>query len=287
LALRFNGEVVSADSRQIYRGLNLTSGKVPGRWKRVGIKRRFVYQNVLHYMTDMISPRKHFTVQKFRKKAGKAITEVIKGGKLPIVEGGSGFYLDVLLHDIDIPEVPPNRRLRKELEKLDDKALLNRLKALDANTAKRIDHHNRHRVIRAIEIIVTTHSPIPEIQLKNLRQSRYNLLKIGVLPSATELKRRIKSRLRRRLREGMVREVKNLRRKRLSWKRLEELGLEFRYVARHLRGELTYDEMVSVLETQSWRYAKRQITWFKRDKNIIWINAPAKAAPLVQDFLAR
>ncbi len=287
LAIKFNGEVVSADSRQIYRGLNLTSGKVPGSWRRMGVKRRFIYQNIPHHMTDMISPRKHFTVQKFRKKAGKAIAEVIRRDKLPVVEGGSGFYIDVLLHDIDIPEVPPNRRLRRELEKLDDKALLNRLSALDANTAKRIDRHNRHRVIRAIEIIVTTHSPIPEIQLKNLQQSRYDLLKIGISPQADELKRRINSRLHRRLKEGMVEEVRGLRRKRLSWQRLEELGLEFRYIARHLRGELTYDEMTAVLKTQSWRYAKRQITWFKRDKNIIWISNPAKAVPLVRDFLAR
>ncbi|MDD5710481.1 MAG: tRNA (adenosine(37)-N6)-dimethylallyltransferase MiaA, partial [Candidatus Colwellbacteria bacterium] len=253
LALKFNGEIVSADSRQIYRGLNLTSGKVPGAWRRIGIKRRFVYQDIPHHMTDMISPRKHFTVQEFRKKAGKAIDGVIKRGKLPVVEGGSGFYVDVLLHDIEIPEVPPNRRLRRELGELDDQALLNRLKALDAHTAKRIDQHNRYRVIRAIEIIVTTHSPIPEIQLKNLERSHYDLLKIGLLPPVNELKRRIKNRLERRLKEGMVQEVKGLRRKRISWKRLEELGLEFRYISRHLRGELAYEKMVSTLETQIWR----------------------------------
>jgi tRNA dimethylallyltransferase len=287
LALKFNGEVVSADSRQIYRGLNLTSGKVPGGWKRTGLKRYFVYQDVPHHMTDMVNPKRHFTVQRFRKKASKVVTDVLKKGKLPIVEGGSGFYMDVLLHDINIPVVPPNRRLRKELEKLDDTALINRLKALDAKTAKRIDQHNRHRVIRAIEIIVTTHSPIPEIQIKDLRKSRYDLLKIGILPPLPELKRRINTRLHRRFKEGMVEEIRGLRRKGLSWKRLEELGLEFRYIARHLRGELTYEDMVSTLETQSWRYAKRQITWFKRDKNIIWISAPAKAAPLVRDFLAR
>jgi tRNA dimethylallyltransferase len=287
LALKFNGEIISADSRQVYRGLNLTAGKIPGGWKRVGLKRHFIYQNVIHHMTDMISPKRHFTVQRFRKKATKAIAGALKRGKLPIIEGGSGFYVDVLLHDINIPQVPPNRRLRRELDKLDDTALFNRLKALDANTAKRIDRYNRHRVIRAIEIIVMTHSPIPEIQLKDLRRSPYNLLKIGILYPTDTLKKRIAARLRRRLKEGMVEEVRGLRKKRLSWKRLEELGLEFRYIARHLRSELTYDELVSALETQIWHYAKRQITWFKRDENIIWIDAPAKAAPLVRGFLAR
>jgi tRNA dimethylallyltransferase len=287
LAIKFDGEIVSADSRQVYRGLNLTAGKVPGGWKRVGLKKRFIYQGILHHMTDIISPKKHFTVQRFKNKADKAIAGVLKRGKLPIVEGGSGFYVDVLLHDLDIPRVPPNRQLRRELEKLDNVSLLNRLKALDAKTARRIDPHNRPRIIRAIEIIVMTHSPIPEIRLNDLQSSRFDLLKIGILLPSEELKNRIKTRLERRLRGGMVEEVRELRRKRLSWKRLEELGLEFRYIARHLRGEINHEEMKSILERQTRQYTKRQITWFKRDKNIIWISTPAKAVPLVRDFLSR
>ncbi|MBU2101480.1 tRNA (adenosine(37)-N6)-dimethylallyltransferase MiaA [Patescibacteria group bacterium] len=287
LSIKYNGEVISADSRQVYKGLNLTSGKVPGKWEREGLKRKFVHQEITHHMTDMISLRKRFTVQKFKTKGTKAIDMVLKEGKLPIVEGGSGFYIDTLLHDINVPKVPPNRKLRKELEKLDNETLLRRLSALDRNTAKRIDPSNRRRIIRAIEIVVTTRSAIPELNMTDHKESPYDLLKIGIRFSDEELKRRIESRLKRRLKEGMIKEVRSLHRKGVSWRRLDELGLELKYIAQHLQGKLTHEEMKSALLSQTWQYAKRQITWFKRDKDIIWIDAPAKASLLVQDFLAR
>ncbi|PIR97736.1 MAG: tRNA (adenosine(37)-N6)-dimethylallyltransferase MiaA [Candidatus Colwellbacteria bacterium CG10_big_fil_rev_8_21_14_0_10_42_22] len=286
LAIKHNGEIISADSRQVYRGLNLTAGKVPGSWQREGLKRKFIYHGIPHYLTDVISPRKRFTVQNFKKKASRAIDDILKHGKLPIIEGGSGFYVDALLHDINIPKVPPNRKLRRELEKLDNEALLRRLTALDAHTAKRIDQNNRRRIIRAIEIVVMTRSPIQGTGLVNYEHSPYDILKIGISYPADELKRKIKKRLRSRLKEGMINEVKSLHRRGLSWRRLEELGLEFRYIAKHLQGKLSLEEMESTLVTQTWQYARRQLTWFKRDKNIIWIDAPAKALPLVRDFLS-
>ena len=286
LAHKFNGEVISADSRQVYKGFNLASGKVPGRWRISGIKRIYAYQDIRHHLIDVVSPRKRFTVQKFKKKAQKEIVSISSRGKLPIMAGGTGFYVDTVLYDVEIPQVPPNKRLRAELEELSNEQLLNRLSALDPVRAKNIDVNNRRRVIRAIEIVVSSHSPVPEIELFNTKDSPYEILKIGIKLSDEELRRRIKSRLRHRLDEGMVEEIRKAHLLRTSWKRLEDLGLEFKYVAYHLQGIISYEEMQENIINQSWQFAKRQMTWFKRDPNTIWIDVPAKASQLAQDFLS-
>jgi tRNA dimethylallyltransferase len=283
LALMFNGEVISADSRQVYKGLNLTSGKLPGTWQRKGRYRYFVYHGVIHYLTDICSPKKRFTVQKFKKKAKRSIGRILDKGKLPIIVGGTGFYVDTLLYDLDIPKVPPNRKLRKELDGLSTEQLINRLSGLDPQRISTIDTKNRRRLIRAIEIVISTGSQIKPLD----RKSSYNNLIICIYYPDEVLRDRIRDRLTKRLGAGMVDEIKKLHDKGLSWERLNELGLEFKYITYYLQGQLTLSEMKEQLEKAIWHFAKRQITWFKRDKNIIWIDSPEKAFPIVQDFLSR
>src|SRR3990167_8164226 len=191
LAHKFNGEIISADSRQVYRGLDLSSGKVRGRWKIRGFNRRYEYQDIPHHLVDIVSPRKFFTVQQYKKKAQRALQDILQRGKLPIVAGGTGFYVDALLYDFQIPEAPPNKQLRKELESLTTEQLMHRLSALDPNRARSIDAKNRRRIIRAIEIVVSIHSPVPQIDLFNKEQSPYDLLKLGLELPSDELKRRI------------------------------------------------------------------------------------------------
>ena len=286
LAHKFNGEIISADSRQVYKGLNLVSGKVPGKWKRQGVKLIYEYQGIRHHLISIASPRKRFTVQKFKKKAQKEIDAISSRGKLPILAGGTGFYVDTVLYDINLPQVPPNKKLRKELSQLSKEQLIHRLKALDPERAKNIDADNKRRVIRSIEIVVSSQSPVPEISLFENNQSPYDVLKIGINLSSDELKRRIKARLKRRLDEGMIDEVRKAHLFGLSWKRLEQLGLEFRNISYYLQGYITHEQMQQNILTQSWRFAKRQMTWFKRDPDTIWINAPAKASQLIQGFLS-
>lgn len=287
LAHKFNGEVISADSRQVYRGLDLASGKVPGRWKIRGFNRFYEYQGIPHHLVDIVSPRKSFTVQQFKKKAQRAIGDIVKRGKLPIIAGGTGFYVDALLYDFQIPEAPPNRQLRKELETLSTEQLMHRLRALDPNRAKNIDPHNRRRVIRSIEIVVSLHSPVPQVNLFEHKKSPYKILKIGLNLSDDELKRRIKGRLERRLKDGMIEEVKRTHLLGVSWKRLQIMGLEFNHIIQYIKGEISKEEMVSLIETKDSQFARKQMAWFRRDKNTIWIDVPAKAFPLVQDFLSR
>jgi len=163
IALAFNGEVISADSRQVYRGLNISSSKVPGKWKRSGTKSYFVYKGIKHHLIDVISPRKQFTAGQYKKKAVRAIGNILGRGRLPIITGGTGFYIRALTHNFDLPKVPPARKLRKGLETLTTEQLVNRLKGLDPRRASEIDTNNRRRLIRAIEIVVLTKSQIPPL----------------------------------------------------------------------------------------------------------------------------
>lgn len=253
----FNGaEIISADSRQVYKGLNLGTGKI--------MKKEM--KGVKHYLLDVVLPRKVFTVSEYQKLANGAIEEIISKGKLPIICGGTGLYIDSLINEVSFPEVPPNLKLRKQLEKKTVVELFEQLQKLDRRRAEEIDKNNPRRLIRAIEIVKAL-GKVPEIKSK---ESRYNVLKIGLNLPAEKLKKRISIRLFARIRDGMISEAKKLHRQGLSWKRMEDLGLEYRYQARYLKGEISKEEMIKQLESAIWHYAKRQMTWFKKDKDIKW-----------------
>lgn len=273
LAKKFNGEVISADSRQVYTGLDIGTGKVTK--KEMG--------GIQHYLIDVINPKKTFTASEFKKLGEKAIQDILKRDKVPIVAGGTGFYIDSLLGNTTIPEVPPNTKLRLQLESLTTETLFKKLQKLDPDRSKTIDQFNKRRLVRALEIVESI-GKVPKIQKI---QSPYKALKIGPTLSDEELKEKINSRLFVRIRQGVIAEARNLHKKGLSWKRMEELGLEYRYLSRHLRGQLTKAEMIEQLNIAIWQYAKRQMRWFKRDKKIKWF-APEqtkKIEKMVKRFL--
>lgn len=266
LALKFNGEIISADSRQVYKKMNLGTGKIT-KQEMKGIK---------HYCLDIANPKKRYSIAQYYKKATKAIKKILKKNKLPIICGGTGFYIDSIIKGNIIPKVKPDYKLRNELEKLSTKQLFNKLQQLDINRSDNIDKNNRRRLIRAIEIVEKTKQPVPKIKECN----QYDVLEIGIIRN--DLKQRIHDRLLQRIEQGMINEVKNLK---LSYKRLEELGLEHRYIAHYLQGKLTYDQMLEQLERETIKYSKRQMTWFKRDKSIHWIKTKKQAIELVNDFI--
>ncbi len=271
MARKFNGEVISADSRQVYKGLDIGSGKITKR-EMMGVP---------HHLLDVASPKNVFTAERFRRLGKTTIRKILSRDKMPIIAGGTGLYIDSLIYDLDFPKVPPQKALRKRLEKLSTEKLFVKLVKLDGTTAKRIDRHNRRRLIRAIEIIETTGKPIPTLD----RTSPYDVLKIGIKISPEELKKNIKKRLEKRLKIGMVKEVRNLKMAGISWKRLDDLGLEYRYISYYLRGILSYEETKDKILRESYQYAKRQMTWFKRDTNIKWIAGPKLAEKIVKIFL--
>lgn len=258
LARRFSGEVISADSRQVYKGLDIGSGKITKREMK----------GIPHHLLSVASPKNIFTAERFRRLGKITIRKILAKEKLPIIVGGTGLYIDSVIYDLDFPKVPPQKALRAKLERLSTEKLSEKLVKLDETTAKRIDKHNRRRLIRALEIIEYTGKPIPPIN----RSSPYDVLKIGIKISPEKLKENIKKRLEKRLRIGMVAEVRKLHKKGLSWKRLDDLGLEYRYISHYLRGLLTYEEMKEKILRESYQYAKRQMTWWRRDKDIKWIS---------------
>jgi len=258
LAKKLDGEIVSADSRQIYRGLDLGTGKVTKK-EMSGVK---------HYLLDVVDPKKVFFVTDYVKLADEAIAEIHGRGKTPIVVGGTGFYIQALVDGLILPEVPPNLELRKKLAKKSVPELQKILEKLDKKRYSTIDKNNSHRLIRAIEI-ATALGEVPALQTN----PKYDPTFIGISIPIDELRVKIHTRLLSRIKAGMIDEVRNLHKNGLSWKRMEDLGLEYRYVARFLQDKITKEEMLIQLETAICQYAKRQMTWFKRDKRIKWLNA--------------
>jgi len=293
LAKKFNGEIISADSRQVYKGLDIGSGKITKR-EMGGVK---------HHMLDVSSPKHTYTASRYKRDSEKVIRQVFKKNKVPIIVGGTGFYIDALLGNISLPEVKPDLKLRKKLERQSPTKLFKMLEKLDSRRAITIDKNNPRRLIRAIEIAKAL-GRVPQIDKKS---DFLSILWVGLTLPEKELRGNIQKRLQKRLKMGMVGEVKKLR-KSLSWKKLESLGLEYRYVAQYLQNKITKNDptslppshkatggqrklrrarMIRKIEVESWRYAKRQMTWFKRNEEIVWFSPKemARIEKLAKKFL--
>lgn len=256
LAKKNGGEIVSTDSRQIYRGLDIGAGKVTKR----------EMQGVPHHLLDIASPKRTFSVAQYQRQAKRVVADIIKRGKIPILCGGTGLYVDSIINDQAFPPVPPNTELRKKLGRLSTTELFKKLEKLDPARASNIDPKNPHRLIRAIEI-ATTLGSVPVLIPTN---SSYDTLIIGLSLPREQLQRRIHTRLLSRMRHGMVAEATRLHNNTLSWKRMEALGLDYRYLAQFLQRKITKIEMLQKIEKENWLYAKRQMVWFKRNKNTMW-----------------
>jgi tRNA dimethylallyltransferase len=282
LAKKYNCEIISADSRQIYNGLNIGSGKITEK----------EMQGIPHHLLSVANPKRRFTIAQYQKLALKAIRNIQERNKVPILVGGTGFYIQSVVDGIIIPKVKPDCKLRKMLEKKSNEELFSMLNALDPGRAKNVDKQNPRRLIRALEIISKTKKTIPPLKFNFSESSvgcqrphRLSVLQIGVTKSSEELKKLINKRLIKRLQnKSLINEVKKLH-KFLSWKRLEEFGLEYRFVAQYLQNKITYQQMTNNIQKGSEHYAKRQMTWFKRDHRIIWVANSKNAQKLVKKFL--
>ena len=259
LAKKFDGEIISADSRQVYKGLNIGTGKVTK--KEMG--------GIPHYLLDVANPKEYFSVSEYKTLAERALQKILEKNKLPIVVGGTGFYIDTLVGKINLPEVPPNKLLRKKLEKLDKEKLFKILKKKDPRRAREIDPRNKVRIIRALEIVKTL-GKVPPVQHSMLH--KYNYIFVGIKPSKEDLEKRIYKRILKRL-DGMIRETKRLHAHGLTYARMEALGLEYRYLARLLQKKITKQEFIAELFSETKNYSKRQMTWFKRNKKIKWFSS--------------
>ncbi|MEK7162289.1 MAG: tRNA (adenosine(37)-N6)-dimethylallyltransferase MiaA [Patescibacteria group bacterium] len=249
LAKKINGEIIAADSRQVYKGLDIGTAKIKGEW-----------------CTDIASPKKTFTVVEYKKCAENAIAAIYRKGKIPILVGGTGFYIRALVDGLVLPQVPPNLKLRKKLEKLPPERLFKILQKKDARRAKTIEPKNKRRLIRALEIIAAL-GKVPKLK----KHQKYDALFLGIKRTPAELKKRIEKRISRMLKQGLVKEVQKLRASRLPWKRIYEFGFEYKYPALYLQKKISRNEMQKMLLKETLDYARRQLVWFKKDKRIKWI----------------
>ena len=298
LARKYQGEVISADSRQVYRGLDIGTGKITKREMR----------GIPHHLLDIASPKRIFTAHDFITHSKCAVAQIKCRGKLPIVAGGTGFYIDALVGRIALPNVPVNRTLRSRLEKKTARQLFSMLKKRDPRRAKTIDSHNKRRLVRALEIAsALDRVPSHNTEDHSAKDGPCNdLLWVGISPPMSELDKNISMRLSARLRQGfggqarlgrakngqsrgMVAEARRLHARGLSYKRMESLGLEYRWLARLLQKKISRSEFEDMLARDIRRYAKRQITYWKRNKEIKWFNPRNinKISALVSSWLKK
>ena len=265
LARSIGGEVVSADSRQVYKGLDVGTGKITRKEMR----------GVPHHLLDVVSPKKVFTAHDFVERGQAAIESILNRGKTPIICGGTGFYIDALLGRMPLPNVPPNPALRARLEKKSASQLFAMLQKIDSRRAKNIDRHNPVRLVRAIEIAKAL-GKVPTAKEQGdasrfTARRRLAVTWIGLNPGDSVLRAKIHTRLLQRIKAGMVQEAKRLHAGGLSYKRMHELGLEYRYLALFLQKKISRREMLQQLENRIWDYSKRQKMYWKRNQDIKWV----------------
>ena len=242
LAKKLNGEIISADSRQVYKGLNVGTGKITKKEMR----------GIPHHLLDVADPKKSFSVAQYKTLAEGSLKDIKAKNKLPIVVGGTGFYIDTLAGNISLPEVGPNKLLRSKLEKLNKEKLFAMLKKKDPKRAQTIDSNNKVRLIRALEIV----GAIGKVPPLGNPVSKWQFIYVGIKPD--DLEKRIEKRVKKMFRLGLLREIENLKKARVTNKRLKELGFEY------------WNPTEESVVTKSKRYAKRQMQWFKRNKKIKW-----------------
>lgn len=269
LAKKFHGVVISADSRQVYRGMDLGTGKVTKR----------EMSGVPHFLLDVAVPRGQYSVDRYVRDVVRVL-KIIPVSTPIFLVGGSPFYIDALTKPDSYSPVPPNPVLRRRLAKRPTSLLIALLKKKDPKRAATIDQANRRRLIRAIEVASVKHAP------KSPALPTFHILTLGTKISKSKLHRNIAQRVDQRLRQGMINEVRRLHQQGLSWKRLDAFGLEYRFIAAYLQEKITKAEMITQLNSAIRHFAKRQMTWWKRDQEIHWIS-PTQAAPLVKKFLQR
>ncbi|KKQ45415.1 MAG: tRNA dimethylallyltransferase [Candidatus Moranbacteria bacterium GW2011_GWC2_37_8] len=293
IAQKYNGEIISADSRQVYRGMNIGTGKVmrdivTGNSSLVTDNDNvFLSEGIIHHLIDVAEPNEDFNISHFKTQANLAIEDILSRGKLPIICGGTGFWIQAITEDMNLPEVPPNEKLRQELELKTPEELFEKLKKLDPERAETIDFQNKYRLIRALEICQAIGKVPNQSSVISNQSSKYDFLQIGISIEKEKLHERIKNRLESRFDEGMIEEVKSLNENGISWEKLESFGLEYRWLARFLQGKISKEEMNEKLYFDIIHYAKRQMTWFKRNKKIVWLENYKDIESEVEKFIEK
>ena len=278
LAKNFTGEIISADSRQVYCGMDIGTGKFSKDDKVERFDGKLKINDVVVNLVDVCDPKEQFSVSDFVRLAGKEINKLWQEAKLPIVVGGTGFYLGSLLYGVDTLNIPADPKLREKLEREYQKAgvesLYQKLLNLDFKKAKSLnesDRQNPRRLIRAIEVNSAKKPHSGTVGY----YSKADILEVGLIVPRNYLYKLIDERVDKRLEQGMVEEVEGLVKNGVSFSRLDQFGLEYRWIGKFLEGKISKEEMVERLKNDIHDFARRQMVWFKRDCRIHWFDPKA------------
>ena len=267
LAKAVNGEIISADSMQVYKGMDIGSAKI----------RKEEMQGVMHYLVDILEPEEEFHIVKFQELAKAALEEIYAKGKIPILVGGTGFYIQAVTRDIDFTQAEQETSYRKELEQSAKEKgaeyLHEKLREVDSKSAENIHANNVKRVIRALEFYHQNGIPISEHNEEQKQQtSPYNLAYFVLTAPREILYERIDRRVDQMMEEGLLEEVKSLRERGCHRGMVSMQGLGYKEILAYLEGEYPLEEAVRILKRDTRHFAKRQLTWFRREQDVIWVD---------------
>lgn len=289
LAKKFKGEVISADSRQIYKKMDIGTAKpeqdTRSRKSEINCGCNYVVEGVLHHLIDIVNPDEKFTVADFKIRAEKCSRDIMQRKKIPFLVGGTGLYIRALVDNLDFAKVQSNEELRKDLENKSLEELIELLEKHDPKRLAIIDVKNPRRMVRAAEIALSG-KETSQRGVSTGRELNCEFLQLGIKIPQAELYRRIDERIEEQIKDGLVEEVKKLSKK-YSWDLSSMSGIGYRQIGYYLCGEMSLEEVIERLKIDTHHYAKRQITWFKRDQNIQWLDGADRetAEALVERFL--
>ena len=277
VAKKLNGEIISADSMQIYREMNIGTAKVT-KEEAEGIK---------HYLVDVVNPDEVFNVTKYKEMAEAAIEEILAKGKTPIIVGGTGLYVSTLINGIEFAEVGEDVEYRKQMTALAEEKgaeyLLEELRKVDSDAADAIDMNNIRRVVRALEIFKLTGKTKTQLDIESRKEVKYDYRVYGIDTPREELYNRINLRVDKMFEEGLLEEVKYVNKKyKLSSTAIQGLG--YKEVIEYIDEKVTFNEMIEKLKMETRRYAKRQLTWFRREEKIKWCPLEKIVDTIIKDL---
>lgn len=287
LAKQFDGEVICVDSRTVYRGMNIGTAKpigekqMFGTWK-IGDAPTLV-DGIPHWGLDLVEPDQDYSINDFKMYAEGKIREIVERGKLPILVGGTALWMLAITDNWSMPEVAPDPKLREELEERSAEELFTQFKALDPAGAEEIDRFNKRRLIRALEVCLKSGKPFSA--MKSIGPAKFDVLKLGMDVDREALRERIDARVDAMIAGGLVDEVRKLK-DQFGCDVPAMSGIGYRQVCFFLDGKANLAAAIDDIKSDTWLFAKRQMTWFKRDEAIHWIKTAAEAAALVIPFRA-
>ncbi len=293
LAKFFNGEIINADSRQIYRDMDIGTGKpLKTKNKKQKTKNFILINGIPHYLIDIVRPNQNFTVAEFKERAIKIIKDIQKRGKIPFLVGGTGLYIQAVVDNFQIPKVKPDRKLRAKLEKQIKKNGLNwawqKLLKLDPEAEKFVQKENPRRIIRALEVCLKTKKRFSELRRKG--KPLFDVLEIGIKLPRKILYQKINQRVEKMIRNGLVDEVKRIYQS-LDNKKINTLpslsGIGYKEIISYLKGKIDLKDAIEEIKKNTRRFSRRQMTWFKKDKRIVWIKNYQEAKKIISNFLKK